>query len=150
MRTMARLRSHSVAFEQQVSQDRVDRSDDTGTLKLTFDKAPAGAEFRFGRRFIGSEVHCAARHVVLAMPRRAIEILHPDSFIFDSPQFEDDLRSVLPQPGFKIFAAYRSPWWLHARSVSAGRSVTDLPLRQCYYWHTGSGKNLNSVLMATY
>jgi monoamine oxidase len=87
------------------------------------------------------------------MPRRSIEGLHPDSFIFDSEQFQKDVRAVLPQPGFKIFAAYRRPWWKEARGVSAGRSVTDLPVRQCYYWVTGAaaGKgNSNSVLMASY
>ena len=54
-------------------------------------------------------------------------MLHPDSFIFDSETFEQDIRAVLAQPGFKIFTAYRQPWWNAAREVTAGRSVTDLP-----------------------
>jgi monoamine oxidase len=87
------------------------------------------------------------------MPRRSIEMLHPDSFIFDCPRFEEDIRSVLPQAGLKIFAAYRRPWWQQVRSVTAGRSVTDLPIRQCYYWlteTTNKGNAAPSILMASY
>jgi lysine 2-monooxygenase len=123
-----------------------------GALHLTFDHGTPST-FRFGRRITGQEVRCQARHAILALPRRAIEMLHPDSFLFDAPQFEDDIRAVLPQPGFKIFAAYRRPWWMRSRGITAGRSVTDLPLRQCYYWVTGgsSGRsNPNSILMASY
>jgi monoamine oxidase len=125
---------------------RLDR--DGGGIRLTFDTGDP-AKFRTGRR-LQEEVSCRARHVVLAMPRRAIELLHPDSFIFDSAQFEEDVRSVLPQPGFKIFTAYRRPWWKATKGVTAGRSVTDLPIRQCYYWVTGSDQAPNSVLMASY
>ena len=50
-----------------------------------------------------------ARHVILAMPRRSIELLHQDSFLFADAQFQDDLQTVLAQPAFKIFAAYRRP-----------------------------------------
>jgi lysine 2-monooxygenase len=97
-----------------------------------------------------------ASHVLLAMPRRSIELLHPDSVLFREPAFEDHMRSVLAQPAFKIFAAYRKPWWEEVRGVNAGRSLTDLPIRQCYYWGTekdaphGAKDVTNSVLMASY
>jgi lysine 2-monooxygenase len=137
---------------------RLDQDEDL--MRLTFDHNDP-SQFRFGRSITGEGVTCQARHVILAMPRRAIESLHPDSFIFRSAAFEDDIRAVLPQPGFKIFAAYRRPWWTIARGVTAGRSVTDLPLRQCYYWVTGDDPaadpnthqrngNPNSILMASY
>lgn len=128
---------------------RLDR-DDAG-FRLVFDHGDP-ALFGSGRR-MQSEIVVRARHVILAMPRRSIEMLHPDSFIFDSPRFEDDIRSVLPQPGLKIFAAYRHPWWQRVRGVIAGRSVTDLPIRQCYYWLTGTaseGATAGSILMASY
>lgn len=133
---------------------RLDRDADgtAPTLCLTFDHG-IPSQFRFGRRITGQERRCRAWHVILAIPRRAIEMLHPDSFLFDAPQFEDDVRAVLPQPGLKISAAYRQPWWLRSRAITAGRSVTDLPLRQCYYWVTGGiggRSNPNSILMASY
>jgi monoamine oxidase len=127
-----------------------------GGIRLTFDrsgKPPANPR----RVSPADEFTCVARHVILAMPRRSIELLHPDSFLFDCPTFAEDLASVLPQAGFKIFAAYRAPWWLDQHGITAGRSVTDLPIRQCYYWGTGPKLNdkdpyaaRNSVLMASY
>jgi monoamine oxidase len=130
---------------------RLDRNPSNGNIRLTFDKKQSSSKLS-GRRILGKEVLYEAHHVILALPRRAIEMLHPDSFIFDSSTFESDIKAVLAQPTFKIFAAYRRPWRQTARQISAGRSITDLPLRQCYYWHTADGKNgnWNSVLMSSY
>ena len=138
----------------------VDRRGEEG-LQLVFDVDPQG-HFPSPRR-IQRPYTCHARHAVLALPRRAIELLHPDSFMFDSVarsdtarSFAHDLQAVLPQPGFKIFAAYRRPWWREKRGIVAGRSVTDLPVRQCYYWHTADEPPENkdyatgSILMASY
>lgn len=90
------------------------------------------------------------------MPRRAIELLDPASLLFTDASFLGDLKSVLAQPGFKIFTAYREPWWEKTSMVRIGRSITDLPIRQCYYWGTeeaqegGEPGNRNSILMASY
>jgi lysine 2-monooxygenase len=124
---------------------RLDQEED-GRFRLAFDVAPPGETYRFRR--VAKEQVCHARHVILALPRRSIETLHPDSTPFGIDGFEDSLRAVLPQPGFKVFAAYRRPWWQEQRDVEQGRSVTDLPVRQCYYWHTEEGRP--SVLMASY
>jgi monoamine oxidase len=121
-------------------------------LRLTFD-----TEYppEFTRRRISNPTVCHARHVVLAMPRRAIELLHPDSFLFQEQKVRADLAAVLAQPAFKIFSLYSEPWWEKLR-VRSGRSDTDLPLRQCYYWGTegeqegADPKNRNSILMASY
>lgn len=137
--------------------------EENGQIRLTFDTDPDNFRCRQLAEKDGkiqAETY-RARHVILAMPRRAIELLHPDSFIFRSRQFQEDLEAVLPQPALKIFAAYRKPWWQDHRNVRAGRSVTDLPIRQCYYWQTGGPPpegqmsledpdNLNSILMASY
>jgi monoamine oxidase len=80
-----------------------------------------------------------ARAIVLAMPRRAIELLRPEGEVLDSrnTQFRHDLASVRAIPLFKCFLLYPESWW-QAAGVSSGRSLTDLPLRQCYYWPVGS------------
>jgi Flavin containing amine oxidoreductase len=80
-----------------------------------------------------------ARAVVLAMPRRSIELLRPEGEIL-GPQnagFRHDLASVSGIPLFKLFLLYKQSWWQTA-GVIRGRSLTDLPLRQCYYWPVGS------------
>jgi monoamine oxidase len=53
-----------------------------------------------------------------------------------------------------LFLAYERPWW-RALGLVAGRSVTDLPVRQIYYFGTEceqpqGAPNLNSLLMASY
>lgn len=78
----------------------------------------------------------SARAIVLAMPRRAIELLRPEGRLLDpkrSKGFREMLRSVSPVALYKMFVAYPYPWW-EACNVKQGRSLTDIPLRQCYYW----------------
>jgi monoamine oxidase len=136
-------------------QHRLHRLDlEDKSIRLTFDTDAAN----FGYRRLRPEAEhiVRARHVILALPRRSIELLHPDSFLFTANQFRSDVETVLAQPALKIFAAYRRPWWTKERRLISGRSVTDLPLRQCYYWGTekdakgGEPGNTNSILMASY
>ncbi|WP_080962025.1 flavin monoamine oxidase family protein [Chromobacterium subtsugae] len=94
-----------------------------------------------------------AKHIVLAMPRRSLELIKSD-FFFSDPWLKENLKSVLIQPAFKLFLAYERPWW-RSLGLVAGRSVTDLPIRQVYYFGTESEQDggqpwLNSLLMASY
>ncbi|MFS8114178.1 FAD-dependent oxidoreductase [Rhizobium jaguaris] len=79
-----------------------------------------------------------ARAIVLAMPRRAIELLDPEGEVLGpaNTQFRQDLASVAPIPLFKCFLLYPNCWWQDS-GVSSGRSLTDMPIRQCYYWPAG-------------
>lgn len=93
-----------------------------------------------------------AKKVILAMPRRSLELI--DSGFFHDPWLKANLPSVLNQSAFKLFLAYERPWW-RALGLEAGRSVTDLPVRQIYYFGTEEYENngqpwLNSLLMASY
>lgn len=103
----------------------------------------------------GRPLKVRAHHVVLAMPQRAIELLDPDSFLFASDRFLSDLGSIIPRPASKLFVGYDWPWW-EDLSLRAGRSVTDLPLRQVYYWGVEGDQpgadpsNRNALLLASY
>jgi len=93
-----------------------------------------------------------AKKIILAMPRRSLELI--ESSFFQDPWLKEHLSSVLIQSAFKLFLAYERPWW-RALGLVAGRSVTDLPIRQVYYFGTEAeqpeGKPwLNSLLMASY
>ena len=133
--------------------------DDGGVIKLgtwlrSFDTATlpdgsSGVELRFSD---GSTV--CARNLVLAMPRRSLELIEPTGAILD-PQHTDVralIESVMPIPLFKIFLCYDHPWW-KALGVDTGRSLTDMPIRQCYYWGVEPKTPLmdgNSCLLASY
>ncbi len=93
-----------------------------------------------------------AKKVILAMPRRSLELIK--SSLFDDPWLKENIPSVLIQSAFKLFLAYESPWW-RSQGLVAGRSVTDLPIRQTYYFGTEAEQPngfpfMNSLLMASY
>ncbi|MCK8785661.1 FAD-dependent oxidoreductase [Roseomonas sp. NAR14] len=76
-----------------------------------------------------------ARALILAMPRRSLELLRRAGPVLDDDAVRARLGTVTPVPLYKLFLVYQEPWWQQA-GVSRGRSLTDLPLRQCYYWPT--------------
>ncbi|MDQ2770950.1 MAG: FAD-dependent oxidoreductase [Bacteroidota bacterium] len=104
-----------------------------------------------------------AKKVILAMPRRALDLLAPGSPPLQACQAL--IASVTPRPLFKLFTTYTSPWWRNAGytsrldgqstyvPVEQGRTVTDMPVRQTYYWPTVEGKAATTgpaMLMASY
>src|SRR5262249_4897244 len=121
-----------------------DRHRKTPGVDLTFHAHPAVKTPR---------IH--AERLILAMPRRALELIEQSGAVMGRKDLQKNIRSVTPVNLFKMFVTYPGPWW-RATGVSKGRSVTDLPVRQCYYWGTegeqpwGDPKNRKSVLLATY
>ncbi|NMH65920.1 flavin monoamine oxidase family protein [Shewanella salipaludis] len=101
----------------------------------------------------GTERQCSATHLVLAMPRRSLDLLENTCPLLQLPEVKQLTSSVTPRPLFKLFTAYQQPWWVEQSGIEAGRSVTDLPVRQTYYWPTSEGKPALSgpaILMASY
>ena len=96
-----------------------------------------------------------ARNLILAMPRRSLELIaaNLDNMLAE-PAVKDLIETVKPIPHLKIFTAYDTPWWNQV-SITDGHSNTDLPLRTIYYIGTesqegGDPNNHNSLLMASY
>lgn len=101
-----------------------------------------------------------ANSLILAMPRRSLELLAPTSPPLQA--IEKMIDSVTPRPLFKLFTTYTSPWWRAAGyttqngtflPVESGRTLTDLPVRQTYYWPTDQGQPATggpAMLMASY
>jgi monoamine oxidase len=116
---------------------------DNGEVVLQFDSGGAQREVR-------------ARSLILAMPRRSLELLAPTGAVLGPkhPHVRELIESVTPIPLFKLCIAYKHPWW-ESVGVTQGRSQTDLPIRQCYYWATGRPQHgdpddRKSVMLATY
>lgn len=107
-----------------------------------------------------TDLTVTAGAVILAMPRRSLDLLAPTSP--ELQRIEALIHSVTPRPLFKLFTTYANPWWLAAGytdetgkfiPVEAGRSVTDMPVRQTYYWPKNDGspaKAGESMLLASY
>ncbi len=97
------------------------------------------------------EVTC--NQVILGLPRHALDQLEgssADGAFTARPgtQQYSLLHSVLELPAFKLFLEFKEPWW-NELGITAGRSVTDLPIRQCYYFGTDELTG-RSLLMASY
>jgi len=130
-----------------------------GARLRRFDRAPEGAKRRYRLEFeregeAAPQIVYADR-LVLAMPRRGLELLAQDNFFFGDPWVQTHVRSVIKQAAFKLFLGYDRPWW-RGLGLLAGHSVTDLPVRQTFYFPTeseqegGEPENMNSLLMASY
>lgn len=89
-----------------------------------------------------------ARKAVLAMPRRAIELLAQRGALLgrEQPAVHALVRSVTPIPLFKLALCYRERWW-ETLGIRQGQSVTDLPIRQCYYWPVGESNGPGVILI---
>jgi monoamine oxidase len=103
----------------------------------------------------------SAQSLILAMPRRSLDLLAPTSPPLRVQEVQDLIGSVTPRPLFKLFTTYSNPWWRAAGytadgefvPVESGRTVTDLPVRQTYYWPQDDGEPATegpSMLMASY
>ena len=121
-----------------------------------FDCVDGGFKLQIGGRAIRAE------SLILAMPRRSLDLLAPTSPPLREEHTATLIASVTPQPLFKVFTTYTNPWWRASGytkadgtpvPVEAGRSVTDLPVRQTYYWPKEDGSPATdgpSMLMASY
>lgn len=95
--------------------------------------------------------HAYANHIILGMPRKSLELLDQQNFFFNSNEntvLDRNIRSVIMEPAFKILMGFREPWWKKL-GIDSGHSITDLPMRQCYYFGTDP-RNDNSMLLGSY
>jgi monoamine oxidase len=90
--------------------------------------------------------------LILAMPRRALEIVAEQSPLLQKDDVRKLIGSVSPHPLFKLFTTYKNPWWTEG-NFQKGRAISDLPLRQTYYWLKNDGTVVSrgrAMLLASY
>ncbi len=119
--------------------------------ECTLEDGKKGVKLQFGKNH---EEAVTAGALVLAMPRRSLELISPSGPVLDpekNPDFQYLMNSVTPIPLFKMCLVYDQPWW-EKQFVTKGRSLTDMPVRQLYYWGVDvdpkTQKTGNAVLMA--
>jgi lysine 2-monooxygenase len=129
---------------------------ETGWRLVDLKRAAGGVELVFDTR-TGTRSITAGR-VVLAMPRRALELLDFGDLFPEQQRFSRELKilqklsRVGQVPAFKLIMVYSEPWWQKTCGWSDGVSVTDLPIRQLFYG-VGQGGDAASnarVLLASY
>jgi monoamine oxidase len=88
-----------------------------------------------------------ANAVILALPRRSLELIDAD--VLGTPFTQALVASVTGQQVMKVFCCYEQPWW-KALEIANGQSGTDLPLGNVWYFGPDSATNESSLLLATY
>lgn len=93
-----------------------------------------------------------AKDIFLGMPLRALEQLDQDNFFFDrdlQPELQHQMDSVIMEPSYKILLEFPYNWWTATLGATAGESITDLPIRQAYFFQTDP-KTGHAMMLASY
>lgn len=104
------------------------------------------------------EITKKADKVILALPRRAVQLVELDEAMFsDVRQFKRNLDAVLSAPACKLFMSFDEAWWDRSQygpslldSNDVAVAYTDLPMRQCFYFGKPKKSEGPAVLMAAY
>ena len=114
--------------------DKVEGSSSSPVYQLIFHSDDGGAptSTTAGCRQKGDSILTRAKIIILALPKRAIQLLDQDNCFFRNPKLQAALGSVSGIAAIKLYLQYPYPWW-EAIAGNKGRSTTDLPLRQVYY-----------------
>ncbi|QTL39366.1 FAD-dependent oxidoreductase [Xenorhabdus budapestensis] len=90
--------------------------------------------------------------IILAMPKRSLNLLDQQNFFFDkhlSKELHKNIDAVISEPALKLLMGFEYPWWTKQFKTKSGVSITDLSIRQCYYFGTDQ-KNSHSLFLSSY
>jgi monoamine oxidase len=125
-----------------------------GNRLITFDKNESG--YKYSLEFFNEDNNqrwtLQANKIILAMPRRSLELLDQNNFFFQQDRntvLQRNIASVIKEPSLKILMGFESAWWKEDFGTIAGHSITDLPVRQCYYFGTDPDDS-HSLFLGSY
>lgn len=125
------------------------------TKLKSFERTPAGSQYKYVMTIENTRTKVSmsiyANHIFLAMPRKSLELIDQNNFFFNNPVLKKNIPSVIMEPSFKLLLGFEYPWWTNPQILGAtsGHSVTDLPMRQCYYFGTDP-ENKHSLFLSSY
>lgn len=126
-----------------------------GNRLITFRKQTSG-NYKYILEFFNQKTEknwtLEANKIILAMPRRSLELLDQNNFFFDQDTrkvLQKNMASVIKEPSLKILMGFEYPWWKEDFGTQSGHSITDLPLRQCYYFGTDPDDS-HSLFLGSY
>ena len=100
----------------------------------------------------GATSRVTARHVIMAIPADPLSQLAERSPFLQDATLTAALATVGTSPASKMFLAFKKPWW-SALGITGGSSITDLPIKRCWYFGTegqqpgANPANQHSLLM---
>jgi monoamine oxidase len=83
----------------------------------------------------GASTRVTARHVIMAIPSDPLARIVERSPFLQDAKLAAALATVGTSPASKMFLAFDKPWW-SALGIAGGSSITDLPIKRCWYFGT--------------
>ncbi|MEC4726637.1 FAD-dependent oxidoreductase [Shewanella sp. D64] len=134
--------------------------------QLTKIEKTTDATYRYKLTFTdlvnNTSVITKARKVILAMPRRSLELIVDNIELGADTEaalagFKSNINCVIGEPSFKLLMAFDTPWWQSVEvpgtddKIEHGHATTDMAMRQCYYFGTQQeAEKTNGVMLASY
>ena len=127
-------------------------------LTMAAESRARGVDFRFGLEMIdfafegdlsvvtfkkgdGGTSRIRARKVITTLPLSAYGLLPANCPLRGESALARMAAELIHVPAVKIYVNFPDQWW-NTMDIKAGRSITDLPLRQCFYLDDPSGRGL--------
>lgn len=105
------------------------RFDDGGLVRLAFEMADGTARV------------VQAKSAVLAIPDSAYGLLDGDGPLRRANGLTRMLGGLAHVEAMKTYCSFETQWW-RPLGIDRGRSITDLPMRQCFYLPDPSGRGV--------
>lgn len=112
--------------------ESIGKRDDKGYYKLDFAITETDKKNNEVTTDTGKYDEWRTKNVILAIPTAALQKIKCELFQTDKKVMEM-IDSAFPQEAIKLALEYPYAWW-KALGLFRGRSITDLPLRQTYYF----------------
>jgi len=127
-----------------------------GNRLVTFDRQKT-SNYKYSLKFFHEKSKTywtlKTNNIVLAIPRRSLELLDQNNFFFNEDTqkvFQKNIASVIKEPSLKILMGFENPWWIEDFKTYSGHSITDLPIRQSYYFGVDKKDDSHSLFLGSY
>jgi lysine 2-monooxygenase len=100
----------------------------------------------------GGTSKVTAQHVIMALPKDPMDAVVQRSPFLQDSTFSAALDTVGTAPAAKLFFTFSNPWWTSV-GITGGYSITDLPIKRCWYFGSEGSQpganpaNTTSLLM---
>eukprot|EP00177_Eucheuma_denticulatum_P000768 GFKZ01001388.1.p1 GENE.GFKZ01001388.1~~GFKZ01001388.1.p1 ORF type:complete len:573 (-),score=44.55 GFKZ01001388.1:922-2640(-) len=106
-------------------------------------------ELRFRDEKKNSTWTAFARQILLCIPRCSLQLLQSVSPPLQTKRFTRNLKTVVPVPALKILLSFEEAWWVPTIGLK-GKAITDLPIRQSYFFGASNPETACSVVTSSY
>ncbi|MBS0155136.1 MAG: FAD-dependent oxidoreductase [Nitrospira sp.] len=138
-----------IAEQQTLQSIKLVTEDSNKYFDLEVKYTPRGWNGKIDERIANTRRY-RAKQLIMTLPKEALKEVRFIGFpSHEHKTFTDNLEHVTAHPALKLFLLYEKPWWQeHCGGNLRARGITDLPIRQVYYF--GAQLDEPAFIMASY